>query len=71
MGSQMHSATGSSGVTLPRGQTTLHSFVNTARSLKIKLVRRKTPCLAVEVEQVSISFFKHYVKSFNTEIRVG
>uniref|UniRef100_A0A5K3EN99 Checkpoint protein n=2 Tax=Mesocestoides corti TaxID=53468 RepID=A0A5K3EN99_MESCO len=55
LGSQTHTAVGSSGFTLPRGQTTLHSFVNTARSLKIKLVRRKTPCLALEVEQASIS----------------
>ncbi|VDO09759.1 unnamed protein product [Rodentolepis nana] len=53
--SQSNSAVGSSGVTLPRGQTTLHNFINTARSLKIKLVRRKTPCLALEVEQASIS----------------
>lgn len=50
--SQSNVAVGSSGVTLPRGQTTLHSFISTARSLKVKLVRRKTPCLALEVEQV-------------------
>ncbi|VDK32981.1 unnamed protein product [Taenia asiatica] len=53
--SQSHTTVGSSGVTLPRGQTTLHNFISTARSLKIKLVRRKTPCLALEVEQASIS----------------
>ncbi|VDM19556.1 unnamed protein product [Hydatigera taeniaeformis] len=53
--SQSHTTVGSSGVTLPRGQTTLHNFVSTARGLKIKLVRRKTPCLALEVEQASIS----------------
>nr|CDS25743.1 mitotic and DNA damage checkpoint protein hus1 [Hymenolepis microstoma] len=53
--SQSNNAVGSSGVTLPRGQTTLHNFISTARSLKIKLVRRKTPCLALEVEQASIS----------------
>ncbi|KAM7538360.1 hypothetical protein Aperf_G00000079215 [Anoplocephala perfoliata] len=53
--SQSNVAVGSSGVTLPRGQTTLHSFISTARSLKVKLVRRKTPCLALEVEQASIS----------------
>ncbi|KAL5110336.1 Checkpoint protein HUS1 [Taenia crassiceps] len=53
--SQSHTTVGSSGVTLPRGQTILNNFVSTARSLKIKLVRRKTPCLALEVEQASIS----------------
>uniref|UniRef100_A0A158QFA4 BRCT domain-containing protein n=2 Tax=Hymenolepis diminuta TaxID=6216 RepID=A0A158QFA4_HYMDI len=53
--SQSNIAVGSSGVTLPRDQTTLRNFINTARSLKIKLVRRKTPCLALEVEQASIS----------------
>lgn len=57
LSSQSHTTVGSSGVTLPRGQTTLTNFVSTARSLKIKLVRRKTPCLALEVEQVKCSNF--------------
>lgn len=58
--SQSNIAVGSSGVTLPRDQTTLRNFINTARSLKIKLVRRKTPCLALEVEQVN-SFIDFYL----------